>query len=289
MKHILITGKNSYIGNSLEKWLLQWPEDYEVEKISLREDTWKSKNFSKYHVIVHVAGIAHVPTNHTDDDLYYKVNRDLAIELANKAKIDGVKQFVFMSSGILYGIDEPVGVKVMIDENTIPHPKNAYGISKLQADEAIQKMNSDAFKTVCVRTCMVYGAGCKGNYATLRDKVSKLPILPYINNCRSMIYIDNLTNHIKQVIDNEVSGVTFPQNAEYVRTNDIVKLVRKFRGKKTYESRLAGWLIRCISPKVAICRKAYGDMAVKRELSSDSYIVCDFNESITGELSHGIK
>lgn len=287
MKRILITGKNSYIGNSLEKWLSKWPDKYTVDKISLRDGIWREGNFSKYNVVVHVAGIAHVPTAHTDDELYYKVNRDLAIEVANKAKAEGVEQFIFMSSGILYGIDEPVGVKVMIDKNTVPHPKNAYGMSKLQADNAIQNMGTDMFKTVCVRTCMVYGAGCKGNYVILSDKISKLPVLPHINNRRSMIHIDNLTNHIKLLVDEEASGVTFPQNAEYVRTNDIVKSVRQMKGKRTYESRVAGWLVRMISPKVPICRKAYGDLAVGRELSNTDYIVNDFRKSVEKSMAGG--
>jgi UDP-glucose 4-epimerase len=287
MKRILITGKNSYIGNSLERWLSKWPDKYAVEKISLRNPDWKEKDFSSFDVIFHVAGIAHVPTDHTDDKQYYSINRDLAIEIALKAKKDGVKQFIFMSSCILYGIDEPVGVKVIIDENTVPNPKNAYGISKLQADIEIQKMNTDFFKTVCVRTCMVYGAGCKGNFITLRDKISKLPILPYIDNCRSMIHIDNLSNHIKLLIDNESCGVTFPQNSEYVRTNDIVKLVREYKGKKTYESRIAGFIVRCMSSKVAICRKAYGDLAVNRDLSDKTYIVNDFKKTIEKSMAGG--
>jgi UDP-glucose 4-epimerase len=192
-----------------------------------------------------------------------------------------------MSSGILYGIDEPVGINVIIDKNTVPHPQNAYGISKLQADEEIQKMNADSFKTVCVRTCMVYGAGCKGNFVTLRDKISKLPILPYIDNCRSMIHIDNLSNHIKQLIDNESCGVTFPQNADYVRTNEIVKLIRGYKGKKTYESKVAGIIVRLISPQVAICRKAYGNLAVSRALSDRTYIVNNFKESIEKSMDGG--
>lgn len=288
MKRILIIGKNSYIGNSVESWLAKWPEEYQTDKISVRDGKWKQYDFSKYDVVFHVAGVAHVPTNHTEDDLYYRVNRDLAIAVAEKAKFDRVKQFIFMSSGILYGIDEPVGVKVLIDANTVPKPKNAYGKSKLEADIAIQNLNSEEFKTVCVRTCMVYGAGCRGNFITLRDKISKFPILPYINNCRSMIHIDNLSNFIKERIDKEDSGVFWPQNAEYVRTNDIVKLARESRGKKTFESRLLGWMVKVMSKKAAVCRKAYGDLAVARELSSTSYIVHSFKETIEISLSRNI-
>lgn len=285
MKKILITGDNSYIGRAVEKWLNHWPEEYAISEISVKGEDWKEKDFSEYDVVYHVAGIAHVPTDHTDDNLYYKVNRDLAIEVANKAKQDKVKQFIFMSSGILYGIDEPIGIKVMIDENTVPNPKNAYGISKLEADMAIQALNDNDFKTVCVRTCMVYGAGCKGNFVTLRDKIAKLPIIPYVDNCRSMIHIENLANFIKERIDQMDSGVFYPQNQDFVRTNDIIKEVRSIQGKKTYESRILGFFVKLLSGKIAICRKAYGDLAVDKRMSTTSYIVNDFKTSIRKSMS----
>src|SRR5699024_9304834 len=98
MKNILITGANSYVGNSLDKWLKQYPEDYQTEKISLRDGTWKEKDFSMYDVIVHVAGIAHVSTDPKMEEKYYQVNRDLTIDVAKKAKAEGVKQFIFLSS-----------------------------------------------------------------------------------------------------------------------------------------------------------------------------------------------
>ncbi len=284
MKKILITAKNSYIGNSCENWLKQWSEQYHVEKISLREDKWKELDFSKYDEIIHVAGIAHVSADKTKDELYYAVNRDLAIEIARKAKLEGVRHFIFLSSAILYGIDEAVGKKVIIDLKTIPMPKNAYGKSKLEADLEIQKMNDNFFGTVCVRTCMVYGAGCKGNFVVLKDKIAKLPILPYVDNCRSMIHIDNLCNHIKELIDTEKTGVTFPQNAEYVRTNDIVKCIRCRKGKKTYESRILGCFVKALSKHMLICRKAYGDLAFDKMLSEQSYIVINFQDSILKSL-----
>lgn len=42
MKNILITGVNSYIGNKFEEWVSQWPDEYSVTKISLRNDGWKA-------------------------------------------------------------------------------------------------------------------------------------------------------------------------------------------------------------------------------------------------------
>src|SRR5690625_3161989 len=165
MKHILITGVNSYVGNSLADWLAKWPQKYHVEKISLRDTLWKERDFSSYDVVVHVAGIAHVSTDPKMEETYYRVNRDLTIEVAKKAKTDGVKQFIFLSSIIVYG-DRP-SKNGVIDENTIPKPSNFYGKSKLEAEKGIQPLNDPTFKVVNIRPPMIYGKNSKGNYPRL--------------------------------------------------------------------------------------------------------------------------
>ncbi|MFQ6878804.1 MAG: NAD-dependent epimerase/dehydratase family protein [Oscillospiraceae bacterium] len=280
MKKILITGKNSYIGTSVENWLKASNDDYDITSIDMKNGSWKQHDFSKYDVVLHVAGIAHVSTNHSLDDLYYSVNRDLAIATAHKAQASGVKQFIFMSSGILYGIDEPIGTEVMIDRNYTPHPFTAYGKSKLQADTEIANLNSDTFKTVCIRTPMVYGKGCKGNFQLLRKYANKLVILPQINNCRSMIHIENLANFIKIRIDNGDGGIFWPQNAEYISTNQIVKEIRRIHGKKTRYSVILADIVKLASKFIPKFRKIYGNLAYDRSLSTSEYIVNDFSSSI---------
>lgn len=94
-KRILITGKGSYVGTSFMKWVEQWPKEYDVVEISVRGEEWKQHDFSVYDVVLHVAGIAHVSTDPSMEAEYYKVNRDLTIEVASKAKQDKIKQFIF--------------------------------------------------------------------------------------------------------------------------------------------------------------------------------------------------
>ena len=103
MKKVLITGKDSYIGISLEQWLMKEPDNYQVDTVDMKDESWKEKDFSEYDTVFHVAGIAHVSSDPKMEELYYKVNRDLTIETAKKAKAEGVKQFIFMSSIIVYG------------------------------------------------------------------------------------------------------------------------------------------------------------------------------------------
>src|SRR5699024_7920756 len=201
MKRVLITGVNSYVGNSFAEWVQQYPEEIQVEKISLRDDSWKDMDFSMYDSILHVAGIAHVSRDPKMEEKYYQVNRDLTIEIAEKAKQDKVKQFVFMSSIIVYG--ENIENGGVIDVNTKPNPSNFYGNSKLQAEQGIKQLETDKYKVAIIRPPMIYGKGSKGNYPKLAKAAIKLPIFPNMDNQRSMLHIDNLSEFIRLMIDNQ--------------------------------------------------------------------------------------
>ncbi|KJE27947.1 3-beta hydroxysteroid dehydrogenase/isomerase family protein [Geobacillus kaustophilus] len=280
-KRILITGQGSYIGTNFEKWVSKWPDKYDVEKISVRNDGWKQKNFSKYDVVLHVAGIAHVSADPKMEQLYYKINRDLAIDVAEKAKKENVKQFIFMSSIIIYGADGRVGENKIINAETEPNPIDFYGRSKLEADLAIQKLNSEKFKTVIVRTPMVYGPNCKGNFPRLKMLARKCPIFPDINNQRSMIFIENLCEFLRIVIDKELSGIFFPQNKEYVSTKDIIDLMAKNMGKKIYFVKLFNPVIRTMSKKINIINKVLGNKVYDKRITPNfDYCVVDFETSI---------
>src|SRR5690625_4152064 len=276
MKHILITGVNSYVGNSLSDWLKQWPEKYEVHKISLRDGTWKEKDFSNYDSIVHVAGIAHVSTDPKMEETYYRINRDLTIEVAKKSKGDGVKQFIFLSSIIVYG-NRPSKDGV-IDQNTIPNPDNFYGRSKLEAEQGINPLNDENFKVVNIRPPMIYGKGSKGNYPRLAQFAQKSPIFPDFKNKRSMIHIDNLTEFMRLMIDNEESGLFFPQNKEYVQTSEMVRLIAEVHGKNIWMIRLFNPMIRMLRNRVGVLNKVFGDLVYERAISQ--YPVVYQNKSL---------
>lgn len=278
---ILITGSNSYIGNAFMNWLKQWPDQYEIHSISVRGHEWEGKDFSVYDSVLHVAGIAHVSSDPKMEDLYYQVNRDLAIKVAEKSKKDGVTQFVLMSSIIIYGDDNKIGVEKSITEETTPRPTNFYGKSKLESDLAIQKMNCESFKTVIVRTPMVYGPGCKGNFPKLRDISRWCIAFPNIDNKRSMIYIDNLCEFLKLQIDNISDGVFYPQNREYVATKDIIKTFRDIENKRTYCVNLFNPIVRLLSKKIKYINKIFGNKYYDKSISNvHEYNVVDFKESI---------
>lgn len=280
IKNILITGKHSYIGTSLEKWLMREPDKYRVDTIDMKDGSWKEKGFSEYDVVFHVAGIAHVSSDPKMEDLYYKVNRDLTIETAEKAKAEGVKQFIFMSSIIVYG--DSSSSKRVIDKNTVPTPSNFYGNSKLQAEEGIKHLESDDFKIVVLRPPMIYGKGSKGNYPRLAKMAKKIPLFPDIDNERSMLHIDNLCEFIKIMIDYEETGLYFPQNKEYVKTSELVKAIAEAHGKKIMMTKIFNPVLRLMFG-IGIVNKVFGNLVYEKSMSDydkANYRIRDFKESI---------
>ncbi len=284
-KKILITGARSYIGESVENWLMQQPGKYEVFTLDMLAGAWWEHDFSKYDVVYHVAGIAHADVGSVSEEqkaLYYKVNTDMAVETAQKAKDAGVKQFIFMSSMIVYsGCEEQT-----ITKETQPDPLNFYGDSKWQADQKIREMESESFKVVVLRPPMIYGKDSKGNYPELAKLAAKLPIFPIVKNKRSMLYIDNLCEFVKLMIDQEESGIFFPQNAEYTNTSDMVQLIAKVKGHRIIMvpgTNLAVKMMAKIPGKIGgLAAKAFGDSAYAMEMSEykENYRVCNLAKSV---------
>ncbi|MED2972869.1 NAD-dependent epimerase/dehydratase family protein [Fictibacillus sp. B-59209] len=275
MKRILITGKNSYIGISLEKWFGNYPDRYKIDSVSLRDDLWKGIDFSGYDVVFHVAGIAHIKETKENSHLYYKVNRDLAFEVAQKAKNEGVKQFIFLSSMSVYGIESGV-----IDKDSPLKPKSNYGKSKLQAEELISAIEGDTFKVAFLRPPMIYGKGCKGNYTRLANLAIKIPIFPDVDNKRSMIYIDNLSEFVRLLIEDSKSGLFHPQNKEYVRTSRMVEMIADMHGTNIRMTKLFNVFLKLIS--INTVKKVFGDLVYDKKMDDykNRYIVCDFETSI---------
>jgi len=275
VKKILITGANSYIGLSFEDYVNNhYEEKLKTDTVDMIGGTWREKDFSGYDTVFHVAGIAHVDTGRPDEETkkkYYSVNTDLAVETAKKAKKQGVKHFVFMSSAIVYGDSAPLGKKKRITKDTKPCPDNCYGDSKWKADQRIRRLADETFTVTVLRPPMIYGKGCKGNYPTLGRMSKKLPIFPDIKNERSMLYIENLCEFLCQVMIRGEGGVFWPQNAEYSRTSEIVKLIADTAGHRICVSKVWNLLVRVgsrIPGKIGhLTNKAFGNMSYDQEMS----------------------
>lgn len=275
MKRILITGANSYIGTSFETYMQQFGDDYQIDTIDLKDGSWKEKDFSGYDSIFHVAGIAHADVSNVSEEtkqLYYQVNTHLSIETAQKYKQDlngKSGQFIYMSSIIIYGEETNINKKRVITSTTKPNPSNFYGDSKLQAEIGLDPLNSENFHVAILRPPMIYGPGSKGNYQQLVKIANKLPIFPDIKNERSMLYVGNLCQFVKERIDHQDSGVFFPQNNEYVRTSHMVRDIAKENGKNIYLFSWMNWLIRLLGyvpGKIGrLTNKAFGNLVYEKE------------------------
>ena len=259
MKKILITGANSYVGTSFEKYLKEkFPNVYIVDTIDMVGDGWREKSFIGYDAVFHVAGIVHQKETKKNARLYYEVNRDLAFNVAKQAKDGGVSQFIFLSSMSVYG--QETGI---ITKATMPKPKTNYGKSKLQAEEMILKLSDENFKICILRPPMVYGEGCKGNYRTVVKIVRNFSIFPRIKNKKSLIHIDNLVSFVKMSVDLNLNGIYFPQNNEYVGTMELVKQIARNLKKRIYFSYLCGIAVLILKIFSRKARKAFGNLIYK--------------------------
>lgn len=284
MKKILITGANSYVGVNVEKWLAKWPDKYCVETVDMVDGNWKQKNFSVYDVVFHVAGIAHSDRGkiHPEKEkLYRTVNTDLTIETAKKAAMEGVKQFIFMSSAIVYGDSAPMGRTKIITMETNPTPNNCYSDSKWQAELGLKKIGGK-MKICVLRPPMIYGKGSKGNYPVLAKFAQKLPVFPKVNNTRSMLYIENLCEFVRLMIENEEQGVFWPQNKEYSNTTEMVEMIAQEHEKRIRTTKIFNWGLYVLRLGTSLVDKAFGSLVYDQRMSGykEEYRVVDLRESI---------
>ena len=228
MKQILITGSDSYIGGYLEAYLNARPDQqYRVKTVDVRGDGWRNASFSGYDAVIHVAGLAHVRETAKNREAFFRINRDLTAEIANRAKAEGVRQFIFFSSMSVYGMSRGI-----ITGQTQPSGGSAYGESKLEAERILEALRDQSLCVALIRPPMVYGPGCKGNFQTIRRLACKLPVFPSVKNRRSMIYIENLCEFLRLCVDLRLDGVYFPQNSEYMNTTDLACWIAAANGKK---------------------------------------------------------
>lgn len=275
MKKIMITGAESYLGTSVERWLNRPEYDgmYQVETVDMRGEEWKKRDFSGYDTVFHVAGIAHADVGNVTEEqkkLYYRVNCRLAVETAKKAKREGVKQFIYMSSIIVYGEGTSLKKRRVITRDTRPSPSNFYGDSKWKAEQKLRLLDDEQFHVVILRPPMIYGEGCKGNYQTLKKIALKSPVFPDFPNQRSMLHIDNLCEFVRKLIDGGEGGLYFPQDQEYVKTAEMVRRIATEHGKRLRLIKGFNWMIflwGCCPGRIGgMVNKAFGSLVYDRRV-----------------------
>lgn len=294
-KKILITGADSYIGESFRVYAEEhYKDDFEIDVLDMIDPDWRKYDLSQYDIVYHVAGIAHADVGQVDDaarERYYAVNTDLAVEVCEIAKKAGVKEFVFMSSMIVYGASAGYGKKKVIDRDTVPEPANFYGDSKLQADVAVRNLADENFTVVVLRPPMIYGKGSRGNYPMLSKLAKKMPVFPDVENERSMLHIDNLCEFLCQVMlveSPDQAVVLIPQDREWTKTSQMVQEIAAVSGNKIKLLKSLRAVV-AVGGKVpgkigGLVDKAFGNMVYDQGMSDyeglDYRIVRSLRESI---------
>lgn len=260
---VLVTGAHSAIGQAFMKRVAG--EIY-TESVSLRGEGWKQADLSRYDCILHCAGIAHVRYSDAMQAEYMAVNRDLTLDIARRARDAGVKQFVFLSSMLVFGPAARAGETRMITAETAPAPENAYGLSKLEAENGLRALETPDFTVTIVRPPMVYGGGTKGNFSTLMKYAGKLPVFPRMGGRRSMIYMENLTEFLRLVINDRASGIFHPADREAAATPQIIRAIRAAQGGKTLLLAVFDPFIRLIG-NTGAARRIFGGIEYSPELT----------------------
>ncbi len=227
MKKILITGANGFVGKS---FIDMYKTNFDIKKFSFLRDDFNSLNLSNIDTVLHLSALVH-QEKYIEKELYEKVNITQSVDLAKKAKADGIKQFIYMSSISVYGLE--VGV---IDKNTKCKPISDYAKTKLKAEDELQKLEDDSFKIVILRVPLIYGKNAVGNVKKLKNLIQKFPVLPFanINNKRSMIDIDSLCSKMKNIIDEEKNGMFILSDDKPLSTTELIQLIASNLDKKIY-------------------------------------------------------
>lgn len=228
---IIISGSSGFVGQNLSQYLEN--KNIMVHGISLRNENWKS-DFDKTGVaIIHLAGKAHDTSNTSVEEEYFKINRDLTIQLFNEFLKSDIRDFIYFSS-VKAVADTVEGILV---EEVKANPLTPYGKSKLEAEDFLLSQMLPANKRLfIIRPCMIHGPGNKGNLNLLYKIVEKgLPWpLASFNNKRSFLSIDNLSFLINQILINDQieSGIYNFSDDDSLSTNSLIEVISESLSRK---------------------------------------------------------
>lgn len=228
MKKLLLTGSNGFLGSYFYK---QYSIKYDIRTFSFVQNQLESLSLKDIATVIHLGALVH-QTQNINDEMYETINVTQTLELAQKAKDDGVQHFIFMSTVKVYG-----------EESNVPYnevspcvPLDAYGKSKLKAEQKLQSLENETFRVSIIRTPIIYGYGVKANMQNLIKLVDKMSFLPFgcIDNKRSFVYIGNLCALIDAIICASKRGVFLAGDDDALSTSELISLIANAKQKKIY-------------------------------------------------------
>jgi len=257
MQTMAVSGVSGFVGKRLLEYNRQ---KFALMPLLLREQSCNTLDLKGVDTVVHLAGKAH-QMEPIDDQVYFEVNYELTKQLADRAKQQGVQQFIYISSTKVYGDD----IQEVLNEQSPCRPADAYGASKLKAEQYVQSIADNHFTVAVVRPPLVYGPEVKGNMIRLLQLANKNYPLPFGNsrNARSMVFVDNLVALINCIIEKRAGGVFVAGDLKPVATDELIGLIRKYLGKNRGLVTVPGPLrsvIKYIRP--ALYRRLFGSFVV---------------------------
>ncbi len=258
MISLIITGYNGFVGTNF----IRMSNHINISGVNLLNQKVDKINFSNINSVLHLAALVHQMKGAPEDE-YFKVNRDLAFEVAKRAKEQGVKQFVLMSTAKVYGESD---YKITYyNENSACMPSDPYGKSKYEAEKLISSLEDENFKVAIVRSPLVYGPGVKGNMISLIRLIDKFRILPFnkIDNKRSMVYIGNLVALLNTIIERQASGIFIAGDNAPISTTALVTLIANELEKPYYLFKLPKPFLKVLeSIKPELVNRLFGSLVL---------------------------
>ncbi|CAA6812621.1 MAG: UDP-glucose 4-epimerase (EC [uncultured Sulfurovum sp.] len=258
--NILVTGSSGYIGKS---FIETFKEKYTFSVFSLQNSSLESLSIKGIDTVLHCAALVH-KKHETDYVKYYKINTEYTVNLAKKAKLNGVKHFIFISTIAVYGdsMDK-------VDEESECTPRTPYAKSKFEAEQKLNKLSDKEFKVSVIRPPMVYGASAPGNIVSLIKIIKIMPILPFYNtqNKRSFVYIRNLTAMIEMVVEKQKEGLFLASDDKSISTSKLIKLLSQGLESRVYMIRVPFFKMILKKVKPSLYQQLYGNFEVCNKYS----------------------
>lgn len=281
----MLVGIGGYIGGKFTEYIKKYYPDWKVDAVDSINRKWSDADFFGYDAVYNVSGLAHANARQGSEELYYQVNGQLPIDVAMKAKAEGVPLFVQMSSQIVYGDMSGLGKEKLITAETVPSEPTVYGKSKMMAERGLMALVDDSFQVAIMRPPLIYSEYARDNFPRLVNFAKKMPIFPKLENKQSMVYVDNLCELVKLVIEKNQGGIYYPQQECYIETSKIVADIAKAVGNKMWQTRIFNPALRLLSkmPQLGFIHKAFGSIAYDMKLSNHfdgKYRVVSYEESI---------
>lgn len=281
----MLVGVGGYIGGKFTEYINKNYLDWQVDAVDSMNLKWADADFTGYDAVYNVSGLAHANARQGTEEQYYAVNGQLPIDVAMKAKAEGVPMFVQMSSMVVYGDMSGLGEGKNIFEDTVPAEPTIYGKSKMMAERGLQKLVDETFQVAIIRPPLIYSEYARDNFPRLVNFAKKMPLFPKLKNQQSMIYVDNLCELVHLIIEYNKGGIYYPQQEVYIETSKIVKDIADAVGNKMWQTKIFNPFLKLFSKweKLAFIHKAFGSITYDMSISNHfegKYRVVSYEESI---------